>query len=130
MFVQTANGYAYIGSQDLSTTVKENYQNDIRKDLNNSLIAQKGLKEISDWKYTESSNQVYGKKNVDGSVTVDYEKLANAVKEGSAPEWATGLFLENLANDSEADAIAAVAGTSAARLSELAAIDIDSLTEE
>ncbi len=130
MFVQTANGYAYIGSQDLSTTVKENYQNDIRKDLNNSLIAQKGLKEISDWKYTESSNQVYDKKNVDGSVTVDYEKLANAVKEGSAPEWATGLFLENLANDSEADAIAAVAGTSAARLSELAAIDIDSLTEE
>lgn len=130
MFVQTANGYAYVGSQDLSTTVKENYQNDIRKDLNNSLIAQKGLKEISDYKYAESSNQVYGKKNVDGSVTVDYEKLANAVKEGSAPEWATGLFLENLANDSEADAIAAVAGTSAARLSELAAIDIDSLTEE
>lgn len=130
MFVQTANGYAYVGSQDLSTTVKENYQNDIRKDLNNSLIAQKGLKEISDYKYAESSNQVYGKKNVDGSVTVDYEKLANAVKEGSAPEWATGLFLENLANNSEADAIAAVAGTSAARLSELAAIDIDSLTEE
>ena len=130
MFVQTANGYAYIGSQDLSTTVKENYQNDIREGLNNSLIAQKGLKEISDYKYAESSNQVYGKKNVDGSVTVDYEKLANAVKEGSAPEWATGLFLENLANDSEADAIAAVAGTSAARLSELAAIDIDSLTEE
>lgn len=130
MFVQTANGYAYIGSQDLSTTVKENYQNDIREGLNNSLIAQKGLKEISDWKYAESSNEVYGKKNADGSVTVDYEKLANAVKEGSAPEWATGLFLENLANDSEADAIAAVAGTSAARLSELAAIDIDSLTEE
>lgn len=130
MFVQTANGYAYIGSQDLSTTVKENYQNDIREGLNNSLIAQKGLKEISDYKYAESSNQVYGKKNVDGSVTVDYEKLANAVKEGSAPERATGLFLENLANDSEADAIAAVAGTSAARLSELAAIDIDSLTEE
>ncbi len=130
MFVQTANGYAYIGSQDLSTIVKENYRDDIQKGLNNSLIAQKGLKEISDWKYTESSNQVYGKKNVDGSVTVDYEKLANAVKEGSAPEWATGLFLENLANDSEADAIAAVAGTSAARLSELAAIDIDSLTEE
>lgn len=130
MFVQTANGYAYIGSQDLSTTVKENYQNDIRKDLNNSLIAQKGLKEISDYKYAENSNEVYGKKNVDGSVTVDYEKLANAVKEGSAPEWATGLFLENLANDSEADAIAAVAGTSVARLSELAAIDIDSLTEE
>lgn len=130
MFVQTANGYAYIGSQDLSTTVKENYQNDIREGLNNSLIAQKGLKEISDYKYAESSNQVYGKKNVDGSVTVDYEKLANAVKEGSAPEWTTGLFLENLANDSEADAIAAVAGTSAARLSELAAIDIDSLTEE
>lgn len=130
MFVQTANGYAYVGSQDLSTTVKENYQNDIRKDLNNSLIAQKGLKEISDYKYAESSNEVYGKKNADGSVTVDYEKLANAVKEGSAPEWVTGLFLENLANDSEADAIAAVAGTSAARLSELAAIDIDSLTEE
>lgn len=130
MFVQTANGYAYIGSQDLSITVKENYQNDIRKDLNNSLIAQKGLKKISDYKYAENSNEVYGKKNVDGSVTVDYEKLANAVKEGSAPEWATGLFLENLANDSEADAIAAVAGTSAARLSELAAIDIDSLTEE
>lgn len=130
MFVQTANGYAYIGSQDLSTTVKENYQNDIRKDVNNSLIAQKGLKEISDYKYAENSNEVYGKKNADGSVTVDYEKLANAVKEGSAPEWATGLFLENLANDSEADAIAAVAGTSAARLSELAAIDIDSLTEE
>lgn len=130
MFVQTANGYAYIGSQDLSTTVKENYQNDIRKDLNNSLIAQKGLKEISDYKYAENSNEVYDKKNADGSVTVDYEKLANAVKEGSAPEWATGLFLENLANDSEADAIAAVAGTSAARLSELAAIDIDSLTEE
>lgn len=130
MFVQTANGYAYIGSQDLSTTVKENYQNDIREGLNNSLIAQKGLKEISDWKYTESPNQVYGKKNVDGSVTVDYEKLANAVKEGSAPEWATGLFLENLANDSEVEAIAAIAGTSAARLSELAAIDIDSLTEE
>ena len=130
MFVQTANGYAYIGSQDLSTTVKENYQNDIRKDLNNSLIAQKGLKEISDYKYAENSNEVYGKKNADGRVTVDYEKLANAVKEGSAPEWATGLFLENLANDSEADAIAAVAGTSAARLSELAAIDIDSLTEE
>lgn len=130
MFVQTANGYAYIGSQDLSTIVKENYRDDIQKGLNNSLIAQKGLKEISDYKYAESSNQVYGKKNVDGSVTVDYEKLANAVKEGSAPEWATGLFLENLANDSEADAIAAVAGTSAARLSELAAIDIDSLTEE
>lgn len=130
MFVQTANGYAYIGSQDLSTTVKENYQNDIRKDLNNSLIAQKGLKEISDYKYAENSNEVYGKKNADGRVTVDYEKLANAVKEGSAPEWATGLFLENLANDSEVDAIAAVAGTSAARLSELAAIDIDSLTEE
>lgn len=130
MFVQTANGYAYVGSQDLSTIVKENYQNDIRKDLNNSLIAQKGLKEISDYKYAENSNEVYGKKNADGSVTVDYEKLANAVKEGSAPEWATGLFLENLANDSEADAIAAVAGTSAARLSELAAIDIDSLTEE
>ena len=130
MFVQTANGYAYIGSQDLSTTVKENYQNDIRKDLNNSLIAQKGLKEISDYKYAENSNEVYGKKNADGRVTVDYEKLANAVKEGSAPEWATGLFLENLANDSEADAIAAVAGTSAARLSELAAIDIDGLTEE
>lgn len=130
MFVQTANGYAYIGSQDLSTTVKENYQNDIRKDLNNSLIAQKGLKEISDYKYAENSNEVYGKKNADGRVTVDYEKLANAVKEGSAPEQATGLFLENLANDSEADAIAAVAGTSAARLSELAAIDIDSLTEE
>lgn len=130
MFVQTANGYAYIGSQDLSTTVKENYQNDIREGLNNSLIAQKGLKEISDWKYPESSNQVYGKKNVDGSVTVDYEKLANAVKEGSAPEWATGLFLENLVNDSEVEAIAAIAGTSAARLSELAAIDIDSLTEE
>ena len=130
MFVQTANGYAYIGSQDLSTTVKENYQNDIRKDLNNSLIAQKGLKEISDYKYAENSNEVYGKKNADGRVTVDYEKLANAVKEGSAPEWATGLFLENLANDSEADAIAAVAGTSAARLSELATIDIDSLTEE
>lgn len=130
MFVQTANGYAYIGSQDLSTIVKENYRDDIQKGLNNSLIAQKGLKEISDWNYGESSNQVYGKKNVDGSVTVDYEKLANAVKEGSAPEWATGLFLENLANDSEADAIAAVAGTSAARLSELAAIDIDSLTEE
>lgn len=130
MFVQTANGYAYIGSQDLSTTVKENYQNDIREGLNNSLIAQKGLKEISDWKYTESPNQVYGKKNVDGSVTVDYEKLANAVKEGSAPEWATGLFLENLANDPEVEAIAAIAGTSAARLSELAAIDIDSLTEE
>lgn len=130
MFVQTANGYAYIGSQDLSTTVKENYQNDIREGLNNSLIAQKGLKEISDWKYPESSNQVYGKKNVDGSVTVDYEKIANAVKEGSAPEWATGLFLENLVNDSEVEAIAAIAGTSAARLSELAAIDIDSLTEE
>ena len=130
MFVQTANGYAYIGSQDLSTTVKENYQNDIRKDLNNNLIAQKGLKEISDYKYAENSNEVYGKKNADGRVTVDYEKLANAVKEGSAPELATGLFLENLANDSEADAIAAVAGTSAARLSELAAIDIDSLTEE
>lgn len=130
MFVQTANGYAYIGSQDLSTIVKENYRDDIQKGLNNSLIAQKGLKEISDYKYTESSNQVYGKKNVDGSITVDYEKLANAVKEGSAPEWATGLFLENLANDSEADAIAAVAGTSAARLSELAAIDIDSLIEE
>lgn len=130
MFVQTANGYAYIGSQDLSTIVKENYRDDIQKGLNNSLIAQKGIKEISDYKYAESSNQVYGKKNVDGSVTVDYEKLANAVKEGSAPEWATGLFLENLANDSEADAIAAVAGTSAARLSELAAIDIDSLTEE
>lgn len=130
MFVQTANGYAYIGSQDLSTTVKENYQNDIREGLNNSLIAQKGLKEISDWKYPESSNQVYGKKNVDGSVTVDYEKLANAVKEGSAPEWATGLFLENLVNDPEVEAIAAIAGTSAARLSELAAIDIDSLTEE
>lgn len=130
MFVQTANGYAYVGSQDLSTIVKENYQNDIRKDLNNSLIAQKGLKEISDYKYAENSNEVYGKKNADGRVTVDYEKLANAVKEGSAPEWATGLFLENLANDSEAYAIAAVAGTSAARLSELAAIDIDSLTEE
>lgn len=130
MFVQTANGYAYIGSQDLSTTVKENYQNDIREGLNNSLIAQKGLKEISDWKYTESSNEVYGKKNADGSVTVDYEKLANVVKEGSAPEWATGLFLENLANDPEVEAIAAIAGTSAARLSELAAIDIDSLTEE
>lgn len=130
MFVQTANGYAYVGSQDLSTIVKENYQNDIRKDLNNSLIAQKGLKEMSDYKYAENSNEVYGKKNADGRVTVDYEKLANAVKEGSAPEWATGLFLENLANDSEADAIAAVAGTSAARLSELAAIDIDSLTEE
>lgn len=130
MFVQTASGYAYIGSQDLSTTVKENYQNDIRKDLNNSLIAQKGLKEISDYKYAENSNEVYGKKNADGRVTVDYEKLANAVKEGSAPEQATGLFLENLANDSEADAIAAVAGTSAARLSELAAIDIASLTEE
>lgn len=130
MFVQTANGYAYIGSQDLSTTVKENYQNDIREGLNNSLIAQKGLKEISDYKYAENSNEVYGKKNADGRVTVDYEKLANAVKEGSAPEWATGLFLENLANDSEADAIAAVAGTSAARLSELATIDIDSLTEE
>lgn len=130
MFVQTANGYAYIGSQDLSTTVKENYQNDIREGLNNSLIAQKGLKEISDWKYPESSNQVYGKKNVDGSVTVDYEKLANAVKEGSAPEWATGLFLENLVNDPEVEAIAAIAGTSAARLSELAAIDVDSLTEE
>lgn len=130
MFVQTANGYAYVGSQDLSTIVKENYQNDIRKDLNNSLIAQKGLKEISDYKYAENSNEVYSKKNADGRVTVDYEKLANAVKEGSAPEWATGLFLENLANDSEADAIAAVAGTSAARLSELAAIDIDSLTEE
>lgn len=130
MFVQTANGYAYIGSQDLSTIVKENYRDDIQKGLNNSLIAQKGLKEISDWKYTESSNQVYGKKNVDGSVTVDYEKLANAVKEGSAPEWATGLFLENLANDPEVEAIAAIAGTSAARLSELAAIDVDSLTEE
>lgn len=130
MFVQTANGYAYVGSQDLSTIVKENYQNDIRKDLNNSLIAQKGLKEISDYKYAENSNEVYGKKNVDGSVTVDYEKLANAVKEGSAPEWATGLFLENLANDSEADTIAAVAGTSKERLSELAAIDTDSLTEE
>lgn len=130
MFVQTANGYAYIGSQDLSTTVKENYQNDIREGLNNSLIAQKGLKEISDYKYAENSNEVYGKKNADGRVTVDYEKLANAVKEGSAPEWATGLFLENLANDSEVEAIAAIAGTSAARLSELAAIDIDSLTEE
>lgn len=130
MFVQTANGYAYIGSQDLSTIVKENYRDDIQKGLNNSLIAQKGLKEISDYKYAENSNEVYGKKNADGRVTVDYEKLANAVKEGSAPEWATGLFLENLANDSEADAIAAVAGTSAARLSELAAIDIDSLTEE
>lgn len=130
MFVQTANGYAYIGSQDLSTTVKENYQNDIRKDLNNSLIAQKGLKEISDYKYAENSNEVYGKKNADGSVTVDYEKLANAVKEGSAPEQATGLFLENLVNDPEVEAIAAIAGTSAARLSELAAIDIDSLTEE
>lgn len=130
MFVQTANGYAYIGSQDLSTTVKENYQNDIREGLNNSLIAQKGLKEISDWKYPESSNQVYGKKNIDGSVTVDYEKLANAVKEGSAPEWVTGLFLENLVNDPEVEAIAAIAGTSAVRLSELAAIDIDSLTEE
>lgn len=130
MFVQTANGYAYIGSQDLSTTVKENYQNDIREGLNNSLIAQKGLKEISDYKYAENSNEVYGKKNADGSVTVDYEKLANAVKEGNAPEWATSSFLENLANDSEAEAIAAVAGTSAARLSELAAIDIDSLTEE
>lgn len=130
MFVQIANGYAYIGSQDLSTTVKENYQNDIREGLNNSLIAQNGLKEISDYKYAENSNEVYGKKNADGRVTVDYEKLANAVKEGSAPEWATGLFLENLANDSEVEAIAAIAGTSAARLSELAAIDIDSLTEE
>ncbi|MDY4183291.1 MAG: hypothetical protein SOX92_03240 [Candidatus Onthovivens sp.] len=33
-------------------------------------------------------------------------------------------------NDPEVEAIAAIAGTSAARLSELAAIDIDSLTEE
>lgn len=39
-------------------------------------------------------------------------------------------LLENLVNDSEVEAIAAIAGTSAARLSELAAIDIDSLTEE
>lgn len=130
LFIQTANGYAYIGSKDLSTVVKENYRNNIEQGLNNNLTAQSGVKEASDWGWDAGTNAKYGKVTASGRETIDYGKLANAVKEGSAPEWATGNFLENLANDANAEVIAAIAGISTERLSELATTDINSLTEE
>ena len=130
LFIQTANGYAYIGSKDLSTVVKENYRNNIEQGLNSNLTAQSGIKEAADWGWDAGTNAKYGKTTASGRETIDYGKLANAVKEGSAPEWATGSFLENLANDANAEVIAAIAGISTERLSELATTDINSLTEE
>ena len=130
LFIQTANGYAYIGSKDLSTVVKENYRNNIEQGLNNNLTAQSGIKEAADWGWDAGTNAKYGKITASGRETIDYGKLANAVKEGSAPEWATGSFLESLANDANAEVIAAIVGISTERLSELATTDINSLTEE
>ena len=130
LFIQTANGYAYIGSKDLSTVVKENYRNNIEQGLNNNLTAQSGIKEVADWGWNAGTNAKYGKITASGRETIDYGKLANAVKEGSAPEWATGSFLESLANDANTEVIAAIAGISTERLSELATTDINSLTEE
>lgn len=130
LFIQTANGYAYIGSNDLSTVVKENYRNNIEQGLNNNLTAQSGIKEAADWGWDAGTNAKYGKITASGRETIDYGKLANAVKEGSAPEWATGSFLESLANDVNAEVIAAIVGISTERLSELATTDINSLTEE
>lgn len=130
LFIQTANGYAYIGSKDLSTVVKENYRNNIEQGLNNNLTAQSGIKEAADWGWDIGTNAKYGKITANGRETIDYGKLANAVKEDSAPEWATGSFLESLANDANAEVIAAIVGISTERLSELATTDINSLTEE
>lgn len=130
LFIQTANGYAYIGSNDLSTVVKENYRNNIEQGLNNNLTAQSGIKEAADWGWDAGTNAKYGKITASGRETIDYGKLANAVKEGSAPEWATGSFLESFANDVNAEVIAAIVGISTERLSELATTDINSLTEE
>ena len=120
LFVQTADGYAYIGSQDLGEIVKENFQNGIRQNLDQATTALAGIDASDNW----------GWRQEDGSFkSVDYGALASQVSSGSGPDWATS-WLGTLANSKDAEELAAIAGISVEKFKELASKNIADLTEE
>lgn len=120
LFVQTADGYAYIGSQNLGEIVKENFQNGIRQNLDQATTALAGIDASDNW----------GWRQEDGSFkSIDYGALASQVSSGSGPDWATS-WLGTLANSKDAKELAAIAGVSVEKFKELASKNMADLTEE
>ena len=120
LFVQTADGYAYIGSQNLGEIIKENFQNGIRQNLDQATTALAGIDASDNW----------GWRQEDGSFkSVDYGTLASQISSGSGPDWATS-WLGTLANSKDAEELAAIAGVSVEKFKELASKNMADLTEE
>lgn len=116
LFVQTANGYVYTGSQDLGKIVKEKFQDNIRQSLDQATTALAGI--------DASDNYGYG-----DFKSIDYGAVASQISDGDGPDWATS-FLGTLANSEDAEELAAIAGVSVKKFKELASKNMADLTEE
>lgn len=116
LFVQTANGYVYTGSQDLGKIVKEKFQDNIRQNLDQATTALAGI--------DASDNYGYG-----NFKSIDYGAVASQISDGDGPDWATS-FLGTLANSEDAEELAAIAGVSVEKFKELASKNMADLTEE
>lgn len=116
LFVQTANGYVYTGSQDLGKIVKEKFQDNIRQNLDQATTALAGI--------DASDNYGYG-----DFKSIDYGAVASQISDGDGPDWATS-FLGTLANSEDAEELAAIAGVSVEKFKELASKNMADLTEE
>lgn len=115
LFVQTANGYVYTGSQDLGKIVKEKFQDNIRQNLDQATTALAGI--------DASDNYGYG-----NFKSIDYGAVASQISDGDGPDWATS-FLGTLANSEDAEELAAIAGVSVEKFKELASKNMADLTE-
>ena len=115
LFVQTANGYVYTGSQDLGKIVKEKFQDNIRQNLDQVTTALAGI--------DASDNYGYG-----NFKSIDYGAVASQISDGDGPDWATS-FLGTLANSEDAEELAAIAGVSVEKFKELASKNMADLTE-
>lgn len=115
LFVQTANGYVYTGSQDLGKIVKEKFQDNIRQNLDQTTTALAGI--------DASDNYGYG-----NFKSIDYGAVASQISDGDGPDWATS-FLGTLANSEDAEELAAIAGVSVEKFKELASKNMAELTE-
>lgn len=115
LFVQTANGYVYTGSQDLGKIVKEKFQDNIRQNLDQATTALAGI--------DASDNYGYG-----DFKSIDYGAVASQISDGDGPDWATS-FLGTLANSEDAEELAAIAGVSVEKFKELASKNMADLTE-
>lgn len=120
LFVQTADGYAYIGSQDLGSIIKKDFQENVRGNIERAQTALIGINESDNW----------GWRQEDGSFKqIDYKNIGQQIKNGNGPTWAN-TWLGTLANDDHAEELAAIAGVTVDKFKELASKSFDELTEE